>query len=188
MACTAPEQTIGTYQLRGSIADCFLDQTAGTLRTILHRLRWNISWTQHDTGLCHELAILADDIAHPGIVDLLKHADVFRSLDKGGGIAAHITYHDLDACLVASFDDRLRFLACQAHGFLNQDMLAMVNGGQGSIRVTFIAIQYEDRVEITLSGHLGIVAIAAFSRHVIAVSQGAEQLLRNITDSGDLQL
>src|SRR5438034_516387 len=188
MAAQSTEQAIGTHQLRGSTADRFLDQSAGTLSTILHRLWWNISWTQHDTGLLHKLGVLTNNVAYPGIIDLLKRMDVLRSLDKGGSIAAHVTYHDLDSCLVASFDDRLGILACQAHGFLNQDMLAMLNGGQGSIGVIFIAIQHEDRVEIALSGHIGIVGIAVFGRHVIAFSQGAEQFLRDITDGRNLKL
>src|SRR5689334_18954688 len=108
----------------------------------MHGLWWNIVWTQHDTGLLHKLGVLPDDIAYPGIVNLLKRTYMLDGLDKGGGIAAHVAHHDLDAGLITGFYDRFSFLAGQAHGFLNQDMFAMPNGGQSSIRVVFIAIQH----------------------------------------------
>ena len=65
-----------------------------------------------------------------------------------------------------------RFLARQAHGLLNQDVLAMVNGGQGRIGVIFIAIQHQDRVEIALCGHLRIVGIAVCEQARYSVLPG----------------
>src|SRR5207302_1800750 len=122
----------------GSLADSGLDQSAGTLGSIAHRLLGNILWTQDDTGLLHKLSILTNNIAHSGIVDLLESTDLLDGLDKGGGIAAHVAHHDLHARLVTRFDDGLRLLARQAHGFLNQDMFAILNGGQGTVSVIFI--------------------------------------------------
>src|ERR1700682_6239764 len=104
MAAQATQQAIGAYQLWGSIANCFLDQSASPLRTILQRLRWNIARTQHDTGLRHKLAVLPDDITHPGVVDLLKRVDVLRGLDKGGGLLTSVGYQNLHACLSSRFD------------------------------------------------------------------------------------
>src|SRR2546421_4634965 len=129
MAAQAAEQTIGAHQLWGSLADRGIDQSAGTLGTIAHRLLWNIFWTQHNTGLLHKLSILTNNIAHSGIVDLLKSAYLLDGLDKGGGIAAHVAYHDLDARLVTRFENRLSLLAGQTHRFLNQHVFAMLNGG-----------------------------------------------------------
>src|SRR6266849_2063352 len=133
MAAQATEQTIGSHQFWGSIADGGFDQSAGTLSTIAHRLLRNILWAQDHTGLLHKLAILPKNIAHSDIVDLLKLAHVLCSLDKGRSVPAHISDHDLDACLVASFNDRLCLLARQAHGFLNQDMFAILHGSEGRV-------------------------------------------------------
>src|SRR5260370_3386058 len=144
MAAQATEQTIRTYQLRGSIADRCLDQSAGTLSTITHRLLRNILWAQHHTGLLHKLGILPKNIAHSDIVDLLKLAHVLCSLDKGRSVPAHISDHDLDACLVASFNDRLCLLARHAHGLLNQPSLAILNGGRATVTLIFITIQHEN--------------------------------------------
>src|SRR5205807_3402465 len=139
MAAQATEQTVGTHQLWGSIANGSLDQPTGTLGTILHGLLGNILWTQHDTGLLHKLGILTNDIAHSGIVDLLKSTYLLDSLDKSGGIAAHVAHHDLDARLVARFNDRLCLLARQTHRFLNQDMFAMLKSSEGRAGMIFIA-------------------------------------------------
>src|SRR2546426_9413477 len=108
MAAQATEQAIGTHQLWGSTADRLLDQSAGTLSTILHCLWWNISWTQHDTGLLHKLGVLTNNVAYPGIIDLLKRTYLLDSLDKGRGIATHVAHHHLHARLVTCFDDGLR--------------------------------------------------------------------------------
>ncbi len=174
MAAQATEQTIGGHQLRGSIPDGGLDQAAGTLGPIAHRPLWNILWAQHDTGLLHKLGILTNNIAHSGIVDLLESAYLLDSLDKGWGIATHVAHHDLDAGLITGFDDRLRLLARQAHGFLNQNMFAMLNSGQGGISMIFIAIQDEDGVQIFLFGQILNVEVTVFGRDVIAPSQCGE--------------
>src|SRR5260221_12406963 len=91
MAAQATEHPVGACHLRGSITDRGLDQLAGPLCTIAHRLCWDILWTQHDTGLLHKLVVLTNDIAHSSIVDLLKGADVLGGLDKCGGILALVT-------------------------------------------------------------------------------------------------
>src|SRR5947208_14168464 len=187
MAAQATEQTIRTHQLRGSIADSCLDQSAGTLSTIAHRLLRNILWAQHHTGLLHKLGILPKNIAHSGIVDLLKLAHVLCSLDKGRSVPAHISDHDLDTRFVASFNDRLCLLARQAHGFLNQDMFALVYGSEGRIGMIFIAVQHEDRLEVSLASHVMIVSVTVFGRYYIALPHGAEQFLRDIADGGDFK-
>src|SRR5205823_12640403 len=93
--------------------------------------------------LTHELLVLADNIAHPGIVDLLKTAYVLKGLDKGGSEAAHVTYHDLDTGPISRFDDRLSLLAGQAHRFLNENMLPLANGSEGRIGRILMASQCE---------------------------------------------
>src|SRR5258706_11826929 len=177
MAAQATEHPVGTCHLRGSITDRGLDQLAGPLCTLAHRLCWDILWTQHDTGLLHKLGVLTNDIAHSSIVDLLKGADVLDGLDKCRGIPAHVAYHDLNSSVMTGVDNRLSFLARQAHWFLNQDMLAMLHGSQGSIRVVFITIQYQDCIEISLPGQISIVGISVFGGHGIALSQSTEQFL-----------
>src|SRR3989442_13124299 len=116
MAAQSTQQAIGTHQLWGSLTNSSLDQSAGTLGPITPGLLRNILWVQQDTGLLHKLGVLTNNVASPGIIDLLKRTDVLRSLDKGGSIAAHVTYHHLHARLVASFDDGLCLLARQTHG------------------------------------------------------------------------
>src|SRR5207302_1368593 len=99
MAAQATEQAIGTGQVRRSITNGDLHQSTSTFSTILDCLRWNILWTQHDTGLLHKQVILPDNIAHPGIVDLLQSTDLLDRLREGRGIAAHIAHHDQDTRL-----------------------------------------------------------------------------------------
>src|SRR6266487_1675251 len=177
MAAQATEQAIGTHQLWGSTADRLLDQSAGTLSTILHCLWWNISWTQHDTGLLHKLGVLTNNVAYPGIIDLLKRTDVLRSLDKGGCKAAHVTYHYLHARLVASFDDGLRLLARQTHGFLNQNMFPMLKSREGRVGMIFIAIQDQESVEVSLGSDVMIVRVTALGDNIITLPQRSQQFL-----------
>src|SRR6266700_5494234 len=187
MAAQAAAQAICTDQVRRSITNGDLHQSSSALSTILYRLRWNILWTQHDAGLLHELVILPDNIAYPGIVDLPQGADLLDRLREGGRIAAHVAYHDQDIRLVKRRNNRRGLAVCQAHRLLNQHMLAMLDSGQGSIGMVFVAVQNEYRVQIFLPGQILIIKIAAFSRNVIALSKHTEQFPRNIADRSNLK-
>ena len=123
------------------------------------------------------MGILTNNIAHSGIVDLLQSAYLLDGLDKGGGIATHVAHHDLDARLVTRFDDGLRLLACQTHGFLNQNMFAMLKSSEGRVGMIFIAIQDQDRVQVSLGSDVMIVRVTALGGNVITLPQRSQQFL-----------
>ena len=160
MAAQAAQQPVGAHQLRRRLPDRGKDHPARPRELVGQQGGGEVVRAQDSVGLVDDEPVAADEVADPHVADPLQPLDLRDRLEEGRGVAAHVADHHLCARLVAGAGDRLGVGQGQGDRLLDEDVLAVPQGGDGGVGVVLVAGQDQDGVEVGAADQGAVVGVA----------------------------